>query len=444
MCVFTGSLHTTNLQTLNVAGATNLQTLNVAGDTVVNNLTATGTTNLQTLNVAGTTNLQTLNVAGDTVLNNLSASGVTNLQTLNVAGDSIFNGGATFNQGLTVNNNFTVGGNTTIDMGGNKITNVAAGTDDDDAATVGQINTVVDNLANKPMSFAGNTGSVDRKLGETLNITGGASTAGNYSGSNVKVVADATGIQVQFAENPVFNSVSTVGDASIGGNANIVGNTTIGGSANIAGDTAIGGNTTMAGDLNVAGNTTVNNLSVNANSLVDLGGNKITNVGDGVADSDAVTIKQLNVVSAEANKQASTSAGKNIEVETSLNATGGIDYKVSTADDLVVNSLVTGASSLNRTGLRIANSGPSITTTGINAGNFVITNVADGVNKTDAVNKGQLDEVQTTASKGWELSTNSGATTNVAPGDTVNFVEGQNIKLTNTGRTVTVASASDV
>ncbi|MDO5680983.1 MAG: ESPR-type extended signal peptide-containing protein, partial [Pelistega sp.] len=240
-------------------------TTNVApGDTVDfvegQNIKLSNTGRTVTVASASDVNFNNVTVTGDTHVNNLTATGVTNLQNVNVAGDSIFNGGATFNEGLTVNNNFTVGGNTTIDMGGNKITNIKEGDSYHDAVNYGQVTNMYNNLANKPMSFAGNTGSVDRKLGETLNITGSASTAGNYSGSNVKVVADAAGIQVQFAENPVFNSVSTVGDANIGGNANIVGNTTIGGGA------------TVGGDLSVAGSTTVNNLSVNANSLVDLGG----------------------------------------------------------------------------------------------------------------------------------------------------------------------------
>ncbi|MEG2695727.1 MAG: hypothetical protein RR966_14885, partial [Acinetobacter sp.] len=45
---------------------------------------------------------------------------------------------------------------------------------------------------------------------------------------------------------------------------------------------------------------------------------------------------------------------------------------------------------LGNTGLIITN-GPSVTTAGISAGNKAITNVSNGVNATDAVNKGQLD-----------------------------------------------------
>ena len=52
-------------------------------------------------------------------------------------------------------------------------------------------------------------------------------------------------------------------------------------------------NINVAGNLNVAGDTTVNNLAVNPNSNVDMGGNQIHNVATGKADTDAVNVRQL-------------------------------------------------------------------------------------------------------------------------------------------------------
>ena len=52
-------------------------------------------------------------------------------------------------------------------------------------------------------------------------------------------------------------------------------------------------NINVAGNLNVAGDTTVNNLAVNPNSNVDMGGNQIHNVAPGTADTDAVNVSQL-------------------------------------------------------------------------------------------------------------------------------------------------------
>ena len=61
-------------------------------------------------------------------------------------------------------------------------------------------------------------------------------------------------------------------------------------------------------------------------------------------------------------------------------------------------SVTTGNTTMNNSGLTITN-GPSVTNNGINAGGKAITNVAPGVNGTDAVNKDQLDAVQAQASK---------------------------------------------
>lgn len=62
-------------------------------------------------------------------------------------------------------------------------------------------------------------------------------------------------------------------------------------------------------------------------------------------------------------------------------------------------SVTTGGTTINNNGVTIHN-GPSITKDGIDAGGKTITNVANGTNATDAVNKGQLDEaVRTTKSE---------------------------------------------
>ncbi len=54
-------------------------------------------------------------------------------------------------------------------------------------------------------------------------------------------------------------------------------------------------------------------------------------------------------------------------------------------------SVTTGDTTINNNGVTI-NNGPSITKDGINAGGKTISNVANGTNANDAVNKGQLDE----------------------------------------------------
>ena len=70
-----------------------------------------------------------------------------------------------------------------------------------------------------------------------------------------------------------------------------------------------------------------------------------------------------------------------------------------------------------------------------------ITNVAAGTADTDAVNVGQLKEVEevaANANKGWNLSTNGAATSaiNVAPGEYVDFSGDKNISVSNDGTKV--------
>lgn len=81
------------------------------------------------------------------------------------------------------------------------------------------------------------------------------------------------------------------------------------------------------------------------------------------------------------------------------------------------------------------------------AGNITrqITGVAAGSEDTDAVNVAQLKQVnskaenaQAEAAKGWNVSTNSGIATKVAPGDTVDFAGDDNISVSNNGKNVKV------
>ncbi|WP_018651253.1 YadA-like family protein [Actinobacillus capsulatus] len=89
----------------------------------------------------------------------------------------------------------------------------------------------------------------------------------------------------------------------------------------------------------------------------------------------------------------------------------------------------------------------SLTTKGLdNGGNKVINVAAGDVNatSTDAVNGSQLYAVSEVANKGWNIQTNGNVSTNVKPGDTVNFANGKNIEINNDGTNVTVGLAKDV
>ena len=81
--------------------------------------------------------------------------------------------------------------------------------------------------------------------------------------------------------------------------------------------------------------------------------------------------------------------------------------------------------------------------TGIDAGNTELKNVAAGTAATSAVNKQQMEDA-VKAGGTWKVTTNTGATTEVTGGDTVDFINGDNIAITNTGRNITIGTAKNV
>jgi len=161
----------------------------------------------------------------------------------------------------------------------------------------------------------------------------------------------------------------------------------------------------------------------------------------------------------------------------------------SLADNLNVTSITTGDSKLDTDGLTITG-GPSVTKTGINAGGKTITNVTAGTisaTSTDAATGGQvygaLNNVKNvlgsnvsidgsgnlsgnniggtgkttfsdaiaaaydkanSAAAGWKFQVNSAAEQTIEPTNTVKFLNGRNIELSNTGKDITVATKADL
>ena len=114
----------------------------------------------------------------------------------------------------------------------------------------------------------------------------------------------------------------------------------------------------------------------------------LKSTGNTTKDSNktAKTIEDTNTVNMV--------AGKNLTVK-QTNNTDGADVEFALNKDLDLTkdgSLTIGDTKLVNGGLTITG-GPSITKTGINAGNKTITNVSDGVNDNDAVNVSQLKAV---------------------------------------------------
>ena len=190
---------------------------------------------------------------------------------------------------------------------------------------------------------------------------------------------------------------------------------------------------------------------------------KITNVADGDVNAnskDAVNGSQLNAVKETAEKgwnlttagsttKHNVKPGGDVDITginniTVANTEGRVTVGLNKAVDLTdAGSLKVGSTVVNDSGVTIKN-GPSMTGTGIDAGDNKITNVKAGVADTDAVNVAQLNEVKSaaaTAGKGWTLSTGTGDNNKhvVKPETEVNISGDDNITVTHDAGNVKVA-----
>ncbi|WP_427833472.1 YadA-like family protein [Actinobacillus pleuropneumoniae] len=173
-----------------------------------------------------------------------------------------------------------------------------------------------------------------------------------------------------------------------------------------------------------------------------------------VGDDGKIITKELNETLTIKGNLSTTAAvtDKNLRVD---NVDGALIIKMARTLTDLTNATFTNAggdkSVVDGNGLTITpiNGGKtvSLTTKGLDNGDNKVINVAAGdvnANSTDAVNGSQLYAVSEVANKGWNIQTNGSNTTNVKPGDTVNFANGKNIAITNDGTKVTVGLAKDV
>ena len=127
---------------------------------------------------------------------------------------------------------------------------------------------------------------------------------------------------------------------------------------------------------------------------VHMAGKKITNVGRAEVDTDAVNLGQVKeeILS----RTTTVEGGEGIYVASTTEENGKTNYTVSLNREISFDKVTTGDTTISSSGVSIAG-GPSMTKdNGINAGNKVITNVAAGVNATDAVNVSQLNQSKVT------------------------------------------------
>ena len=136
-----------------------------------------------------------------------------------------------------------------------------------------------------------------------MDIKGGAK--GNLSANNIGVVSDASGaLNVKLAEN-----INLGANGSVQAGATKIDNT----------------------GLTVGGKTYVSAAGLNANNQ------QITNVADGVANTDAVNVSQLkNAIAGATAKATTVKAGANVTVTKGTNAAGGFEYTVGLGDKVTL------------------------------------------------------------------------------------------------------------
>ena len=336
--------------------------------------------------------------------------------------------------GVVNKNSVTMAGSTYVNKtGGTHITNVAYATGNDGSEVVNvdyltdQVNNAVtntttnvtNNLTAKGMNFVGNDGQVIHKnLGETLGIVGGGTKADSeYSTTNIKTVKDANGnISVMMDRNLVTESVQ-VGKDGKDGKIGVSGKdgkdavTVYGkdgvGHIGLTGPAGTNGKDGTNGiDLTVKNGYDDASKGIKGEKGVDgtdgitrivyedkTGEHQVATMEDGMVfggDTGTDIIKKLNnkvsVIGGITNRTLLTT-----EDNIGVVSDGTDNLKVRLAKDL------RGITSISNGDTKITlkdHCEDAVTITGgnINVTNNRITNLKDGEDEHDAVNKGQLDK----------------------------------------------------
>ena len=291
--------------------------------------------------------------------------------------------------------------------GARQIINVAAGSEDTDAVNVAQLKKV-GQLAEKGWQLSANGGKATK-------VAPGAKVDFSGDDENIIVSKEGTSVQVKLNRNLHVDNVN-------------------------AGDYFF----SAERGIGFGGEAYITQSGLNANDKV------ITNVAAGEADTDAVNVSQLNKVSVEAGKHSVVTEGANITVTPEQAADGRMQYNVALNNDILL-------SGDNDAFVNISGSNGSVwASSSVAAGNVIMdgtTATVSGLGNTTTAYDGfangegkaateeqlkEISKVADNANQGWNLSTNGGEASKVAPGETVDISGDKNIKISNDGTNVKV------
>ena len=334
-----------------------------------------------------------------------------------------------------------------------QINYVAAGTADTDAVNVAQLKSV--NLA-----FTGDTGSGDVNLANSKLAVNGDDTYITTTANGKKItiagkkqditvtngVASATAGMAD-AQNVADAINQAVANSSSSWNLSANGEATTatvekGNKVDFSGDDNI---TVARNDKNItvslkkdltglnsasfnnaAGNPTV---KIDGDKGINAGDMKVTNVADGVDDKDAVNVSQLKKTDAKADANKAALANK-ISLEGNTGSTtakslndGAVSFKIKGED-----------------GIATTAAGNDVTVKLDTDTKNKIDNAADK----DLSNLNPAGEQKVKDIAAWKVVANSGTAEDVKGGDTVKFIDGDNIEITQAGKNFTIATKKDV
>ena len=325
----------------------------------------------------------------------------------------------------------------------NNITSGRAATEDQlqksHKALDNKINNLGDDITKKGMDFAGNTGDFHRDLGQKVTIKGeGQGADSDYSGENIKTVAENGNVTIKMAKNLKTDSITTktVTADTVNTDKVKVGKNGQDGVSITGPDAANGtdGKVAVTGKdgkdaVSMSGKDGVGHIGLtgkdgrNADITADkgdsdLGGNAITRIKyqDEQGKTHQVATKEDgmkyggdsgNVINKKLNEQVNVVGGitdaSKLTAEDNLGVVSdGTNLKVRIAKDLKGLTSVTtkdaagNSTVVNGSGVTITPASGnivSLTKDGLNNGGKTISNVGPGVNGTDAVNVNQLKGV---------------------------------------------------
>ena len=258
----------------------------------------------------------------------------------------------------------------------------------------------LDDVINKGLQFDANVGGVrTNKLGSKITVKGeGAGTAAGYSGENLKTFitqdpAGNTTIDVKMNKNLKSETIVATGENGKDGKIGINGKDGVTTNISVTRDG-------KPGVDGAPGTTTTRIVYEKPDGTKE----EVATLNDGMkygGDTGNVIKKKLNE---QVNVVGGITDTNKLTTEDNLGVVsdGGNNLKVRMAKDLKgLESVTTGDTVMNNNGVTINNGAAgntvSLTKNGLNNGGNSITNVADGVNGTDAVNVNQLKKVKAAA-----------------------------------------------